>query len=330
MKRWLLALVSVLVGLLLVEGSLRLLYLDLPSLDALRRSPYKTKRFLVHGRQTLDPDLSCSGFVVPREERSRVVGKGSTDLALWAIGDSLTWGMGVEAEESYPYLLAGELSAALGEKVRLRNLAMPGAGFCQIVRQLNTGLQNGTPDIVMMGLFADDLEHRAWLAFEGETIGLPDQIENLSLRWWARRSYAVNLAWFATAPRTAGTRRLIDPPGQASFIRNMRRVERDIAAGGGRLVVAVLPPAGLGRCDPAALIRTRCGWMRQDMHLIARLLDEAGIDYVDLREIWDDAPDVTLPTEQHANPPIHPNAEGHALISAAIWAKVAPALVASR
>jgi lysophospholipase L1-like esterase len=319
MRRWALAFAGLVVGLVAAEGLLRLGYRDLPSLVALRRSPYKSKRFLVTGRQAPDPSMNCYGAVSGRQDRDAVVGSGPVKRSLWAVGDSVTWGMGVLAQESYPHRLAEKIAVDSGATVTLENLALPGAGFCQTLRQLNTALDAAPPDVVLMGLFADDLESRAWLAFEGETIGLPDQIINLQLRWWARRSYLVNLSWFAIAPRTSGTTRLIDPPGQESFIRHVRAAADRVDAAGGQLIVALLPPAGLAQCPQDAPIKERCGWMREDLDLIARLLDEAGSDFIDLRQLWADGADHTLPAEREMGLAVHPNADGHARVAEAIW-----------
>lgn len=317
MKRLLLALVGLLLGLVLAEGALRQFFVELPSLDALRRSPYASKPFLA-GNHRIDHSLDCGGFVSPREDRNATIGEGEP-LSLWAIGDSVTWGMGVLPEDSFVHQLAAKIAAEEGRQVVFRNLAMPGAGFCQLVRQLNTGLQAGAPDVLLMGLFADDLEHRAWLAVDGETIGLPDQIQNRQLRWWARRSYVVNLAWFAVAPRTSGERRFVDDVGQRAFAGHMRQIAADMDARGGRLVVVLLSPVGLHRCPPDAPMSERCGWMGSDLDLIAQMLDDAGVEYLDLRGFWDDAPDVSLPAERHFQLAVHPNAEGHARIFQAVW-----------
>lgn len=319
MKRLVLVLAGVLLGLLGAEGILRWLYVELPSLDALRRSPYASTPFLAGTSHAIDASIDCEGFIVPRENRNAILGTGEHSMSLWAVGDSMTWGMGVAAADSYVHQLARRLASERQAQVTVRNLAMPGAGFCQIVRQLNTGLQDGMPDVVLMGLFADDLEHRAWVAVDGETIGIPSQITHPTLRWWARRSHVVNLVWFAIAPRTAGARRFVDEASQAAIVTHLRTLKERFEQNGTHFVVALLAPVGFADCPPDAPADDRCGWMTDDLVLLRQLLDTADIDAIDLRTLWQPGEEAVLPQERNMPLPIHPNADGHTRIADAIW-----------
>ncbi|HZP42485.1 MAG TPA: GDSL-type esterase/lipase family protein [Candidatus Binatia bacterium] len=79
-----------------------------------------------------------------------------------ALGDSFTWGYGVRARQAYPARLAARLDAALRARGRRRrvevvNLGVPGAGPLDYLWHLeHTGLALH-PDLVLVGLFANDV-----------------------------------------------------------------------------------------------------------------------------------------------------------------------------
>ncbi|MEL6343893.1 MAG: SGNH/GDSL hydrolase family protein [Myxococcota bacterium] len=322
---------GVLVGLLLAEGGLRLVYPALPSLAALSDSPYQVERFRVDPNQQFDDGTNCEGFVLGREARDARIGPEPHAGQLWVIGDSVSWGMGVKPAETYAQMLGERFAEETGQGVRLRNLSMPGAGFCMILRRLNTELSRATPDAVVMGLFADDLEAYALLAYDGHLIALPDTIQRPPLRWLAGRSYLVNIAWFAVATRQDGPLRFIDGNGRGAFTRHMGRVLDRLEDKGVSVVIALIPPVGAADCPPDPPLKSRCRWMLDDLDLLAEMVDELGVEAVDLRELWaeGDSRAMGLAVEQTLELVIHPNADGHRALSEAIWTSAGSSLTSA-
>lgn len=305
---------SLAVAFAVAEGGLRGSYPTLPSLSALHDRPDLLEPFLVEAGQRRRDDRVCDQVV--REPRGRDVSYGSADpvRTLWFAGDSMTAGMGVEPGEEWPTQLAQRLQARTQGQVVVRNLALPGVGYCEVLRRTHSELQFGRPDLMFITLFADDLESRALLATDGRLVGLPHTIESDALRWAARRSYAVNLGWFAFASRPTGPVRFIDGPGRAAFQRNVAAITDKVRGMGAEPVVVLMEPVGAERCadDLAADPTHRCAWMADDLALMATLLDEVGVQTIDTRGLWARVSAQPIAAEQNGGMAIHPDRAGHA------------------
>ena len=195
-----LVVLGVVVGFVCAEVGARALYPALPSLAALHDRPELIEQFEVEGLRQRD-DLNCVQHLKDQRGRDVVYGAGEPRRVLWFAGDSMTAGMGVEPGEAWPEQLTEMAVEALGGAVVVRNLAVPGIAYCEVLRRVHSELQHGQPDVVFLSLFGDDLESRALLARDGQLIGLPHTIASPALRWAARRSYVVNLGWFAASSR---------------------------------------------------------------------------------------------------------------------------------
>lgn len=315
------ALAALVVGLGLAEAALRLYHGTLPSLAALQDRPDLVERYRVAPGQRMREDLACDREIADARGRDVPVGQGSRDLRLWVSGDSMAYGMGVEPGQGFADRLAARLQQSLPDtRVHLRNLSLPGLGYCGALEQVHSELQHGRPDLVLLSLFADDLESRALLAKDGRLVGLPHTIRQPALRWLARRSYAVNLAWFVMRPKPTGALRFIDAIGQEAFQRNLRALVDRVEGLGARPVVVLLNPVGAPRCDSRRATEDRCGWMLADADLMARLMDEAGLPFIDLRRLWEQVPAAPIAAEREMAVPIHPDAAGHAAIAEAVLA----------
>lgn len=311
-RRLALSLLGLCAGLALAEGALRLRYDGLPSLAGVEGS-----RYAVHDGLAYD----CATDLTPRDRGGLVAGAGAPGRTMWVLGDSVANGQGVRFEETYGALLAARLAAAEGRAVQVVNMALPGAGACGVLARLEQALGQGAPDLVLLGLFTDDLEARAMVAVEGAPVAFPDRVQQPLGRALVSRSYLANLAWFAgLLGRADRQERFVDSETRASLGPRVAGLVRQVEAAGGRAVVSLVAPVGTPRC--AQPPTGRCAWMAEDGALMARLLADAGVEVADLRGLWPDDPGLLLPQERPAELPIHPSAAGHRLLAEALWPHV--------
>ncbi len=65
------------------------------------------------------------------------------------LGDSMTFGHGVEAEEAFPNLLRDRLAKALGRPVTIGNAGIPGNGHAEHIRDLQRYRDEFQPDLIV-------------------------------------------------------------------------------------------------------------------------------------------------------------------------------------
>jgi lysophospholipase L1-like esterase len=358
--RWIALLLSTVVGIFAVEFGLRQVYATLPSIAALQGSDFRLERlvdlaedpdlslchevrtFLSHRSRWISPGAASGVHFAALEHVSmdgdgavRFVGSrgGNTARRVWIAGDSLAYGLGVRPEESFGVRLAGQVTLQTGGQVELRNLSVPGAGYCTVVQRVATALKTHPPDVVLLVLSADDLEERLMLQVNGKLVAPPDLASGRLTRWMVNRSWFANLLWFrvsALSELSQGERRrFVGSATKDSFRSAVSGLNERIAAGGGRLVVAIVEPPGMPLCR-GALAQDRCGWLKDDMATMAGLLSEAGIEHSTIAGIWSGRLDDIVPRE-HALArqgvlAMHPSAAGHQTIADAIWPVLKSAL----
>lgn len=170
-RRYAAVAVGLVCGLALVEIVLRVV--PVPAVELHRRGPVTFedhRRFFVYDSElgwrgragahgpfagwefTTDVRLDEHGFRLARTWRDKRPGQYEVLL----VGDSITWGYGVEEDRRYATLLEAEL-AKLGVDAAIRNVAVPGYDTGQelvLYRRLR-----GTvcPDLVLIGLYANDV-----------------------------------------------------------------------------------------------------------------------------------------------------------------------------
>lgn len=94
-------------------------------------------------------EINAAGYRGPAA-KTRVPGR----LRIVAVGDSYTFGYGVEEEESYPRRLEAILREEHGEEVEVFNLGVGGYGTTQEVCWLQEMLEAGiAPDVVILGFY---------------------------------------------------------------------------------------------------------------------------------------------------------------------------------
>lgn len=83
--------------------------------------------------------------------------RAADELRVMALGDSVTFGWGVEREERYPELLAQALALRTGRSVRLANLAVPGYSIDQSLWTYERDGVPWNPDIVVLCTVLNDV-----------------------------------------------------------------------------------------------------------------------------------------------------------------------------
>ncbi len=89
-------------------------------------------------------------------ERSRAKAKGTHRVV--ALGDSFSWGVGVEFEDAWPQRLERGLSRHRGETWEVVSLARPGMNTVEEAEQLATEGLAYDPDLVVLGYCLNDSE----------------------------------------------------------------------------------------------------------------------------------------------------------------------------
>ncbi len=333
--RLVLVFAGLVLGLACGEAALRASYATLPSLAAGKQAGFAVSVFEALERQQPREDgagrchhVQASG-ASPSLRLTRV-GQGP-ELELWFAGDSVTEAFGVTPSQGFARRLADVVAAQLEVTVVLRNLAFSAAGYCGALNAVHQELTVSRPDLVVVVVTGDDLEDRAMVRVSDGVIAFPSTIEGRVLRFAARRSYLVNLAWFTRLRRVEKSpRRFVGHGGQHDFVEAQRQLDVAVERAGGRTLRVVLPAPGQAFCRPSKRATARCNWMASDLDLMANLLIDAGADVADLRGVWDGEEEPPcIPSEADAarqgTLAIHPHAEGHAAVANAL----APALLAA-
>ena len=324
----LLAGLSTLVALVLGEGLLRLLYPTLPSMAPLADSPYHFEPFewsdfpRNSGYQDTRERCWQAGYLKVSTHPAPT--SPADGLDLWVVGDSMSVGVGLPPGSSWASLVQADLTGRLGRPVRLENLASPGANFCSILHILDEALAAASPpDVVVVQLFADELHGRDRVAVGDKLVMFPDWVEEPWLRALVGRSYVANLVWYLIAPaRHTLPVRFVDALTQAMFVDSLKALS------------TLFAPTGLHLCPDPPPLNSRCMWAGPDMDLIADIVRRSGVDFVDLRAIWEDQPVRVLPSELKAlaegkmTMGIHPDEAGHRLLADALGPRVEARLAA--
>ncbi len=343
MKRASLSLLAGLLAVLLLETVFRFRYPVLPSLSALTSS--EAVAFWGHDKPPIatSPTTSSSCQDPPGETRS-----GSAHVAppiqvyafgkengfrtnILAAGDSIAWGYGVEPRDAWGAVLGETLHRSLEQDLSVTVVGIPGGGYCEILRGIHRELDAIPPDVVVLQVFADDMEQRAMMLVNGVPLASPSQAEHPATRSLATHSYLFNWVWSHWISRNQSTpTRFISPEGQHNFQQAMTHLQKRTEALGIQLVVFQIQPAGIQSCSQRTA--PACQWYIEDHALMAELLQQTGIQAIDLAGVWDDPDRWVLKKERmrmQREPEyvgIHPNKSGHALLANALAGPVEKAL----
>ena len=343
-------LVSTALGVLAVEWGLRWVYPYLPSISALQGSDFRLERlvdlaedrdlslchevrtFLSHRSRWVGPGATSgvhfaelSSVDATGDGSVRLFGSGGTSRKLWIAGDSLAYGLGVEANETLGAHLSQSITRQTGGGVETRQLAVPGAGYCTVVQRVAGAMVKNRPDVVLLVLSADDLEERLMLSVQGQLVAPPDLASGRVTRYLVQRSWFANLLWFRlTAWRESSqqSKRFVGQETQDDFRSAMAKLNRRVSASGGRLAVSIVEPPGMPHCS-GSLMQERCEWLKADMVTMSRLLDQAGVTHQMVQGIWGRSMEFIVPRErgmaQRGMLAMHPSAAGHAKLAEEIW-----------
>lgn len=101
-------------------------------------------------------------------------------LRVVALGDSFTFGQGVEEEDTWP-MVAGATMVAGGRPVEVLDFGVPGHGTPQSVALLERRLLPLEPDVVLLAVFANDLSAEDSYCLYGRG---GSELSRLMLRHW--------------------------------------------------------------------------------------------------------------------------------------------------
>lgn len=293
-----------LLGIPLAEGALRLYYPTLPSLAGLA------------GQTTWQEGEAiqrCDATALARVDPTPPPASGRR---LLVTGDSVALGFGVPTTHRFGARLAEALSQG-GEPWFEANRALAGATACVTIELSRRALAEQRADLAVVALFADDLMEAPRFWVNGHNVAFPSTVHTPALRWAVSSSYAVNTVWWAYATTFLNHSRSLahDAPTVATFRRGLTELRAE--AGAVPLVLVLLPPAGVHACAAGNTEPEVCALAEEQDH-IAALLDQAWPGWVDLRAVFDDA-DYRLDQEKaDGRLDIHPNADGHSKIAAAL------------
>lgn len=192
-------------------------------------------------------DHNSAGF------RGRLVAEARTPgvTRIATVGDSVTYGIGVAAHETFSAVLETELDERFPGAFEVLNFGVPGYSTQQVYRLLVDRLPRYAPDVVVVTLSPDDVETSpVVIDIAGEPCLFANQLEGLwpfNSRWhWRlfRRSalYRVLYEGMALALVHSAV------PGEAVFVdpevawSNVERIRALVAAHGARLLLVLSPP----------------------------------------------------------------------------------------
>jgi|GEM_PF-2202182 len=349
-----LALASTLAALAAAEVVLRAAYPSLPSLAALEDSELQVGRFPsgcpLHGEMPGESvrhwvQHLAAGELKPQRESRREQGcseptyleRGKLDsfhldgaLRVAVAGDSVVAGVGAASNDGVVDQLERVLAAHLARPVDALNLGFQGVGYCAVSPWATYALDQDLDALVVV-YFGDDLEDRAMFTLDGSVVAFPDRIDRDLPRILASTSNVANAIWFAEARRMGhGPRRFVDEGGRKAFVATVRGVVDAADARNVPLLIALLPPTGMWECDEDPEPMSRCDWIPQDVDLMADLLENEGLPFLDLRKLWAGRGDMLWDTEQRQLEPddmvVHPSVEGHLHLALALLDGLAPLL----
>lgn len=272
---------------------------------------------------TAQPPASAWGWMV-RE------GQGDP-LKMLVVGDSVTMGHGVKPSETWAVRIGKRLAAATERPVEVVNAGVNASGYCGAFRMIHHHLAHEDFDRVVVGLFADDFEQRAVVLDAGVVRANPEWVGGM-VGWLGTHSYAFNWVWLqilqvaveeATEKGTTVPAYVV-PSGRSVPTETLDNFVEAIHKVRGESALFVLnAPAGQGLCEGTPP-GSECDWMGNDLDLMADLLNQSGVDWVDNRRLFIDDPYVvTLGLEQawfkrDGRLPVHPSPHGHERIANSI------------
>ncbi len=226
----------------------------------------------------------------------------AVDLRVLALGDSITFGAGVEEEWTFEARLE-TLLARENRTAEVLNCGVSGFNLVQSLRRYDTDLATLRPDVIVVGLFVDDLT----APYRMHDRSLATRLRGRSAAW---RAFELGGAWvFGMGLRDLPPWAETDTDYERASVARFAEFTAARAAEGVDVVAVVHPP--LMNLD-----------VMPGLEAHPELLDVARIAtrWVSMQPAYEAAVGVDLPrlsiTPETSDP--HPAAQGHGLIAAAL------------
>ncbi len=151
-------------------------------------------------------------------------------LRVIGLGDSFTFGQGVEAEQALPAALEAELQTRGVPSVEVLNFGVPGLNLRESIDQYRYFARRWQPEVVVLFLFRNDLD-----------APLCDIVSRTTFTWWVRNVRLFRLGVIALAPETFGTPTSGSTPARVAQLRDeLAELRNEVARDGARLLVVAL------------------------------------------------------------------------------------------
>lgn len=168
------------------------------------RARVAPSHMLINSYGIRGPELNISGH----EEKLRVI----------ILGDSFTFGQGVDYAESYPARVGAELSK-LGIDAEVLNFGVPGHSTPQSLAFARAKAAPLKPDVVLLSVFANDLS-------PAESYCVYGRGGSALTAWLLRNCYSFRLGYFLASPLIFGQ---VDPSDYAELGTPESRFRRAIS-----------------------------------------------------------------------------------------------------
>lgn len=128
----------------LLEGDEKLVYRNKANIDYLDKNPEYRVKYTTNSNGIRDSEILRSN-------------KGEKELRIFTIGDSFTYGLGLNLEETFQFKLENKLKAKLNKDVNVINAGVGGYGSKQSLELLGMEIGNYQPDIVLYSFYNNDV-----------------------------------------------------------------------------------------------------------------------------------------------------------------------------
>ena len=329
--------VAALIPCLIAEGGLRLVAPPADSADLWRKLPTAAEWSGQPNGRGMHAGVPVAFNAFGLRDAQRPVLPAPGAVRVLALGDSVTFGMGVAQDQTYPRQTEALLSAIRGAPVEVLNMGMPGYNTLHQLAQLREIGFALQPKIVVVGFLYNDIELSSAQKGQGSTstqaaqTSLPRKIKSqVNGAWLWLKQHSLFVAWLSprlgNALRPLGFKGL----GQVGEVKdqfvdtnpNWRRMQeallemRQLSAERGIELVVMIIPAMAKFSDATYPIK-------EYHQAVAGFCRSNGIKVLDLlpafwggdgTQYWISATDG------------HPNAQGQKIIAEALAGYLAPLL----
>lgn len=229
------------------------------------------------------------------------------------LGDSSTFGYGVEARQTYAWQLSDKLAHLLGQRPAVFNCGVPGYTSWQGRILLARELAHRHPDVVVEAFMANDYARVDHSDENNQPSGLPPALRALLLKsnLYLYLSHIL-IGQFENPKHPSESRPTVPRVSAAEFEDNLEQMYQMCEQHGSRFVLLALPMK-LNMKSITEPYRELC----------ERVASRLGVSYLNLFDLWaaNGMSEVHFPIDS-----IHPDAEGHALIATTLAGILAPLL----